>query len=216
MLYWHIHPNVIFMYNMVACRASAESPILLGGELMRKMSVCMWVWVNVCVCVRCGLLPPIPLLTKSHGLYPALLFLYSCVTVLCSTVQLKKKKKATDSRQALTTFWTGLGLFYFQFKPFEISAWGNKVLIKRCEGEVQTETKITPTRSEVLSMTFFKSWSMYVVFLFSLGVMGMTEWGSGFFFKVLSAFHMWCWQHVFCINVSWKYYVLTCRCEWML
>lgn len=136
-------------------------------------------------------------------------FIFCTLVWLCCAV-LCDQKKATDSWQALTTFWTGLGSFYFQFKHFWISAWGNKVLIKRHEGGVQTEIKITPTRSEVLTMTFFKSWSMYVVFF--LGSWVEWEWQVRFWvFKVLSAFHTWCCQHVFS-----QYYGLTCKCEWML
>lgn len=91
---------------------------------------------------------------------------FNAVLLRDSAVQYCAIQKATDSWQALTTFWTGLGSFYFQFKHFWICAWGNN-LIKHYEGGVQTETKITPSRSEVLTMTFFKLWSMYVVFFLS-------------------------------------------------
>lgn len=71
--------------------------------------------------------------------------------------------------------------------------WGNKVPIKRHAGQVQTETKSTPTQSEVLSMTFLKSWSMYVVFfLGQLGGRGHGQLRFWISFKVLSAFCTWC------------------------
>lgn len=80
-----------------------------------------------------------------------------------------EKKKKKKHRQVLTTFRTGPGLFYFQFKPFRISE-VLRYLLRRsstARDPVQTETESEttplpnpPTHSEVLSLTFFKSWSV--------------------------------------------------------
>lgn len=69
-------------------------------------------------------LRPTLIVTYSHGLYPALVFLYFNVTVLCSTVQSKKKfkkkkkKPQTPDKHQLHSE-QGLRSFYFQFKHFK-------------------------------------------------------------------------------------------------
>lgn len=112
-----------------------------------------------CVCtrlnVRWGLLPPILILTKSQDLFPALQFFLLCD---CAVLCYQKGWRLLTSIEYIPN---RLGWFYLQFEHFWFGAWGNKVLIKRHEGGVKTETKINPNRSEVLTMTFFKSWSMY-------------------------------------------------------
>lgn len=167
MLCWHIHPNVIFMYNMVACRVNS-------WELR---DVYAFVHVCVCVCVRRCLLPSILVLTKSRGLHPALYFCTLVATVLCRTEQSKKNKKHW---QALTTFWTGLGSFYFQFKRFESVLEVTKFLSSAMREEFKLQLKSPQPRSEVLSLTFFKSWSMKY-FSWAVRLNGNDKWGSGFF-----------------------------------
>lgn len=112
MLCWHIHPNVIFMYNIVACRATAESPILLGGE--RYMCVCF----RLCVCVCVSDVVSFHLYSFSLR---AMAYIQPFISVLLCDCAMQNCaiKETTDSWQALTTFWTGLGSFYFQFKHFE-------------------------------------------------------------------------------------------------
>ena len=110
------------------------------------------------VCVRCGRLSiyPHPCL-KSRGLYPAVLFLYSYVTVLC-----KKKLCGQTPDKETDYILNRAGIFF----TFSLNVFCFLLEVTKFLSSVQTETKNCPqkTQSEVLSMTFFKSWSMYVIF----------------------------------------------------
>lgn len=118
----------------------------------REWEICVY---STCLNVRWGLFPPILILTKSQDLFPALQFFLLCD---CAVLCYQKGWRLLTSIEYIPN---RLGWFYLQFEHFWFGAWGNKVLIKRHEGGVKTETIINPNRSEVLTMTFFKSWSMY-------------------------------------------------------
>lgn len=77
---------------------------------------------------------------------------------------------------ALATFWTGPGLFYFQLKPFQNQR--HQLSSNPAPFQTETETTSPRTRSEVISLTFFKSWSMEY-FSRAAGLNGNVEWGSG-------------------------------------
>lgn len=168
MLCWHIHPNVIFMYNMVACRVNS-------WELRD-----VYAFVHVCVCVCVSDVVSFHLYSFSRR---AVVYIQPFISVLLWRLcyaELSNPKKTKKHWQALTTFWTGLGSFYFQFKRFESVLEVTKFLSSAMREEFKLQLKSPQPRSEVLSLTFFKSWSMKY-FSWAVRLNGNDKWGSGFF-----------------------------------
>lgn len=79
----------------------------------REWEICVY----ALICIRCGLLPLIRILTKSHGLYPAL---YFCTLVwLCGAVLCDQKKPQTPDKHWLHSE-QGWDHFIFSLNIFDL------------------------------------------------------------------------------------------------
>lgn len=134
-LHRRIHPNVIFLYDALAC--GVNSPEQSG-------CICSY------VCVRCGPLAPTLVLTNAH---PALYFCILCERALpeleqSNNNQDEKDKKKERKKKSVDKHWLhseqGRDCFTFSSNFSESAREVTKFLSSAARDPVQTESETTP------------------------------------------------------------------------
>lgn len=180
---------------------SREANTTSRRENMRCMYTLIWACMCLCICVLWGIRGADMVsfhlysfsLRATNSIQPFIsLLLCDCAVQYCAI------RKATDSWQALTTFWAGLGCFYFQFKHFE------SALEVTSATREEFKLKLKSPQPKVRCYTWHslsRDWCMLVFFSGQPGEPGGMTSEVLDLLKFFSASHMWCCQQVFCINV---------------